>query len=119
MADVVVTVPAQRWTEWVSEGNLPGEPATDTDYFFRLGTRPSITPGERVYVVSSGLLRGYAPLIRVDRPDPNGPVYLVRRGGAVAVTIPERIRGFRGYRYRFWDCAEEVPFPHWREVHTA
>lgn len=39
---------------------------------------------------------------------------LVRRAGAVAVTIPEPITGFRGWRYRWWPREAEVPFPDWR-----
>lgn len=39
---------------------------------------------------------------------------LIRRGGAVAVTIPQQIPGFRGFRYCWWDRALEVPFPEWR-----
>ena len=37
----------------------------------------------------------------------------VRAGGAEAVTIPETIRGFQGYRYRWWRRYSEVPFPDW------
>ena len=29
-------------------------------------------------------------------------------------TIPTPIQGFRGYRYRSWDRAEEMPFPEWQ-----
>jgi hypothetical protein len=36
------------------------------------------------------------------------------RHGAVAVTIPERIHGFRGYRQRWWPREAEQPFPDWR-----
>ena len=35
-------------------------------------------------------------------------------GGAVAVTIPERVTGFRGWRRRWWERDAEVPFPGWR-----
>jgi hypothetical protein len=39
----------------------------------------------------------------------------VRHGGAVAVTVPLLpVSGFRGWRYRWWDAASEVPFPDWR-----
>jgi hypothetical protein len=43
---------------------------------------------------------------------------LVRKGGAVAVTIPEQIRGFRGWRVRWWDRTDEQPFSAWQEVDT-
>jgi len=38
----------------------------------------------------------------------------VRGGGAVAVTIDKPIVGFRGFRYRDWEYADERPFPGWR-----
>jgi hypothetical protein len=77
---------------------------------------PEILPGERVYIVAHGKLRGYAPLVGMEatcklRP---GRACLMREGGAVAVTIPEPIVGFMGWRYRFWERNIEVPFPSWR-----
>jgi hypothetical protein len=38
---------------------------------------------------------------------------LVRHGDAVAVTIDEFVRGFRGWRYRWWNRDIETPFPDW------
>ncbi len=117
MADVVVTVPKDRWWQWIDEGDLPGEP-WNGEYewdFYLYGVAPIIKPGERVYVVAHGKLRGYAPLVRIDG-EPGRSFSLVRRNGAVAVTIPEPIRGFQGWRYRWWDRAIEVPFPNWWEV---
>ena len=53
------------------------------------------------------------PVVRVWRSS-YGRFALIRCGGAVAVTIVTPLPGFRGFRYRFWDRAEEVPFPDWR-----
>jgi len=39
-----------------------------------------------------------------------------RKGGAVAVTIPDQIRGFRGFRPPWWDREQERPFPGWIET---
>jgi hypothetical protein len=112
--DVVVTVPKQRWSEWITEGDLPGEEWSGLDSYFLVGGRPPrIEPGERVYIVALGRLRGYAPLVRCEAGNLN--VALIRQGGAVAVTINESIRGFRGWRYRWWEREQEVPFPDWRE----
>lgn len=119
MPDVVVTVPKSFYFEgktglaaWVAEGDLPGDEWSGEDSHFYLGgSAPNIQPGERVYVVCEGKLRGYAPLIRIER---YGNSYaLVRRGGAVAVTLDEPIRGFQGARYRWWDREQERPFPDW------
>ena len=111
MADVVVTVP--KWfgfRYWVAEGDPPGTPESGTEWdFSTAGGRPAIEVGERVYVVHNGLLRGYAPLTRLEWNGSRGA--FIRRGGAVAVTIAEAIRGFRGWRYRWWERDVEIPFP--------
>ena len=121
MGDIVVTVPKSFYFEgktglaaWVAEGDLPGEEWSGQDSHFYLGgSVPRIEPGERVYVVCEGKLRGYAPLVRVER---DGWSYaLVRHGGAVAVTIDEPIRGFRGFRYVWWKREDERPFPDWQK----
>ncbi len=113
MSDVVVTVP--KWfglDRWFAEGDPAGEPWSGQEWgFFLGGGVPDIKPGERVYVVFNAKLRGYAPLIRVERTIRG--CALVRGGGAVAVTIDRRILGFRGFRYRDWDRSEERPFPGW------
>jgi hypothetical protein len=114
MADVVVTVPMRLWDEWLDEGDLPGDAPSGDEYaFYLFGGRPQIVPGERVYVVAHGKLRGYAPLTLLGRGFSDG-FALYRAGGAVACTIAEPIRGFRGWRYRWWNYDDERPFPDWR-----
>jgi hypothetical protein len=128
MPDVVVTVPkAFRYAgkrglaAWIAEGCLPGEVDDDPEgayIFVTFGPKPDMRVGERVYVVCEGRLRGYAPLVEMAfRPrTPGGGlgrVSLIRSDGAVAVTIPERIVGFRGWRRRWWQRKDEVPFPNW------
>ena len=115
MTDVVVTVPKDRWAEWIAEGDLPGEEWGFGDAgafgwydFYIGGPMPDIKPSERVYIVAHGRLRGYAPLVRRTAHS------LIRRGDAVAVTIPTPIQGFRGWRYRWWHRDEETPFPDWQ-----
>lgn len=136
MSDVVVTVPMDRWAEWLEEGDLAhsGELAGqlsdwqgEHEYGFLVGRgRPNIKPGERVYIVAHGHLRGYSPLVRIGDGrrfgGPRGSLALIRRGRARAVTVlpagrfsvPARINGFQGYRYRWWERSEEIPFPEWR-----
>jgi hypothetical protein len=114
--DVVVTCPKKEWDLWLHEGDLPGDPVTGQEYYFWLGGKahPTIEPGERVYVVAHGMLRGYAPLVRIHWQSPTRYA-LVRAGGAVAVTLrDEPITGFRGFRYRWWERDREVPFPNYR-----
>lgn len=117
--DVVVTCPKQLWAEWCAEGDLPGDPWTGRIYDFYLGGQaPNIRPGERVYVVAHGWLRGYAPLTRIEwqRRAPlrngqqsvfGGRFSLQRHGGAIAVTLSEPTQGFRGWRYRWWEYSDE------------
>jgi hypothetical protein len=68
----------------------------------------------RFYVVSNGRLRGWAPIVRVDITG-DGGFEIIRRGGAVACTIPEPIPGFRGLRVRWWKRQDEIEFPDWRQ----
>jgi hypothetical protein len=119
--DVVVTVPKNRWLHWLAEGDLPGDPLDELgEWDFSVGamTPTSLPRGSRVYVVAHGLLRGYAPLVRVNAGLERLDKGLVRCGGAVAVTLqpfgklePVEIKGFQGWRYRWWDRKDEVDFP--------
>ena len=116
--DLVVTVPKWFWPEWIEEGELPGESIESDDggWEFSVGWRkPPIVPGDRLYIVAHGRLRGYAPVtgLRRECDEPDGKWCIVRRGGAVAVTIDETIVGFRGWRQRWWQREDEKPFPDW------
>lgn len=123
MTDVVVTVPKGRWAEWIGEGDLPGQAWSGSEYAFSgSGALPKIEPGERVYVVAHGKVRGYAPLVDIET---GGRFWsLIRAGGAVALTTPETVRGFQGWRYRWWERETELAFPDWQatqegEIHVA
>lgn len=129
MADVVVTVPQRLWIEWCGEGDCalplatPDRPSMWSgvqEYGFVVNSRPKINPGERVYVVAFNALRGYAPLVRIDT-DVRKFGYergfaLVRRGEAVPVTLVNPVAGFQGYRYRWWDYEDEMPFRDWQNI---
>jgi hypothetical protein len=121
--DIVVTVPKTFTHEcapgkrglaaWIAEGDAAGETWSGTHWSFTVGgAEPNILIGERVYVVCEGRLRGYAPLVELSRDGYRWE--LIRGGGAVAITIPEAIKGFRGWRYRWWRRDEEIPFPRWK-----
>jgi hypothetical protein len=124
--DIVCTVPKHLWAAWKAEGHLPGDEESEDDpfldamdgYHFWISPQPlpRIIKGERVYIVSHGRLRGYSPLIAVERRCTIRPSVscLLRYGHAEAVTIPKSIRGFRGWQYRSWGREEEIPFPMWR-----
>jgi hypothetical protein len=112
--DLVVTVPKDLWADWLDEGDCAGTPASGEEWgFFVSGAQPPIRQGERLYIVAHGMLRGYAPVTRVAQVRP-GVWGIGRQGGAVAVTIEERIVGFRGWRERWWDRGKEKPFPDWK-----
>lgn len=135
MSDVVVTVPktftyegapgAKGLLAWLAEGDAPGETATGHQwYFFTYGPIVMCAPLDRCYVVCEGRLVGYSPLVRVDYDQSrcrNGcaPLRLVRRGDAVAVTIPEAIQGFRGWRHPWWRREDEVPLDLSTEIAAA
>ncbi len=124
MSDVVVTVPKGMWSEWIEEGDLPGDEASGYESHFwirQTDSMPSMKPGDRVYIVAHGRLRGYAPLRRTEHICRLAPTRscLVRDGDAEAVTIPEPIVGFRGWRYRWWDRSDELPFLDWQTENVA
>ena len=124
--DVVVTVPKDGWQDWLAEGHRANEPSLYVcpDYhWFGRGAVPPIVAGERVYIVAHGRLRGYALLIRLEQakrgwqPEwwwPGCTWALVRRDRAVPVTIDETIRGFPGWRVRWWPRTQEHYFPEWQ-----
>lgn len=127
--DVVVTISQSVWLSWLAEGDLPGESQTN-EWALYYGTgggrrKPSppsnLRPGDRVYVIAWGVLRGYAPLLRIE--DTTHGYALVRGADAVACTVPDPDRnigmalvmpGFQGVRYRWWERDDEVPFPDWQ-----
>ena len=127
--DVCVVVPKnftwsgalgkRGYAAWLAEGDPPNSPWSGTLWEYTTwGTQPDIQPGERVYVVCEGRLVGYAPLVRLDFElirHAQGFVTLIRGGGAVAVTIPEPVQGFRGWRPRFWSRDQEIPVPESKE----
>lgn len=111
--DLVVTVPKWFWPEWIAEGDPAGSPESGEEWgFFMGGPRPPINPGERLYIVAHDRIRGYAPVVRVAWLD--GKWAICRKGGAVAVTIPDKVRGFQGFRKVWWQREHEQAFPDWR-----
>lgn len=113
MADVVVTVPKAMWFDWIDEGDSVGESPTGEEWgFYTGGGKANIQRGDRVYVVAHGRLRGYAPLTRMVLQGYR--VVFCREAGAAAVTIDEPIRGFRGWKYRWWRREDEKPFSEWK-----
>lgn len=114
MADIMVTVPQGRWLNWLAEGDLPGDPPEESGLWdFKCNSigssdraRSQFAQDARVYVVAFDRVRGYAPLVRYENWS------LVRAGGAVACTVPEKIPGFMAHRFvDFRD--REQPFPTW------
>lgn len=110
--DLVVTVPKWFWPEWIKEGDPAGSPESGTEWGFSVGIKPPIQPGDRLYIVAHGRLRGYAPVTGLGQH--SGKWIICRKGGAVAVTIAETIKGFQGFRKVWWDRVQEVPFPEWK-----
>jgi hypothetical protein len=117
MADLVVTCPKHFWWRWIEEGDAAGAAPTGEEWgWFMGGRRPPIGPGDRLYVVAWNRLRGYAPVTALHQVGVPGSNQwcICRRGDAVAVTIPERIPGFRGWRKVWWPREHELPFADWQ-----
>lgn len=133
---LVVTVPKTRWAEWLDEGDLACDGdqceagmlppwSGDYEYGYNVGhRRPPIVVGERLYIVAYGRLRGYSPVVGIEQTlrfggRSHGNWAIVRRGAAVAVTVPWEVQGFRGYRFRTWHDDDEIPFPDWKTKGVA
>jgi hypothetical protein len=125
LSDLVVTCPARFWESWIAEGDAAGDRYTGEEWAWQgSGKLPPIDPGDRLYVVARGRLRGWAPVTRLailgikPREVPWGHDVqrweICRRGDAVACTIGVAIRGFQSWRYRWWKREDELDFPHWR-----
>lgn len=111
--NLVVTVPKWLWCQWIDEGDAAGEPETGGEWgFFLGGNKPPIGPGDKLYIVAHGRLRGYAPVTRLMQTERGWAI--CRKGGGVAVTIDEPIQGFRGFRKVWWPEAAEKSFPSWK-----
>lgn len=114
MVDIVVTVPKGFWPEWIEEGDAAGEPPTGTEWGFYMGGRvPPVEPGDRLYIVAWGRLRGWAPVTRLNNGGRGHGFAICRQGGGVACTIAGEVAGFRGWRRRWWDRNDELPFDDW------
>jgi len=115
MGDLVGTCPKDFWLEWIAEGDAAGLPESGEEWGWYTRDRLALTtrPGDRFYVVAHGLLRGWAPIVRV-KENSRDSFVICRKGGAVACTLDDPIPGFRGLRMRWWDRANEMPFPDWQ-----
>lgn len=114
MGDLVGTCPKDFWLEWIAEGDAAGEPESGEEWgwYTKHPRAALILPGDRLYIVAWGRLRGYAPVTRVEKPAEG---YIIcRRGGAVACTIDKPIPGFRGLMSRWWPRESEKGFPDWK-----
>jgi len=112
MADLVVTCPKDLFTKWIAEGDAAGEPYTGEEWgWYMGGSKPDIAPGDRLYVVAWGQLRGFAPVTRLVQTETEWCI--CRRGDAQAVTIAEPIKGFQGWRRRWWPRELERQFTDW------
>jgi hypothetical protein len=103
--DLVGTCPRGFWREWIAEGDAAGSPETGEEYAWWTRSRVvlKLQSGDRFYVVANGKLRGWAPVVRVIYDPETDEFGVCRKGGAVACTIPEKIKGFQGVRKRWWD----------------
>lgn len=121
MTDLVGTCPKDFWHQWIAEGDAAGLPESGEEWGWFTQSRliKYIQPGDRFYVVSHGLLRGYAPVTRVHLSPESVGGAICRRGGGVATTIDEVIPGFRGLRVRWWERSAEFPFPDWQSKGVA
>lgn len=115
MVDLVGTCPKGFWNEWIAEGDAAGDGPTGTEWGWWTRDRKAllISPGDRFYVVAHDRLRGWATVTRLQN-EGHGTFVICREGGAVSCTLLDPVPGFRGLRKRWWDRADELPFPNWK-----
>ena len=117
--DLVGTCPKTFWEEWLDEGDCAGDTHWGARYCWntKCTLALKINPGDRFYIVAHGKLRGYATALWKLENSTCADGYafaIIRGGGAVACTIDEPIKGFRGLRKRWWERKDEKPFPDWK-----
>lgn len=114
MVDLVGTCPLDFWEEWIAEGDAAGDPPTGEEWGWFTSHRDAqlIKPGDRLYIVAHGRVRGYAPVTRIERTGEGWAI--CRKAGAVACTIKAIVPGFRGLLVRWWEREDELPFPAWK-----
>lgn len=103
-----------EWEEWLAEGDAAGEPRTGQRYEWHTRSRTALQarPGDRMYIVAHGKLRGWAPIEHVQNFGDS--FCIIRAGDAVACTLPDPVPGFRGLRVRWWVRHDERPFLEWK-----
>jgi hypothetical protein len=130
-------LPGDEWDgvseyHWFARGPKPQIAAGQRVYIVAHGKVRGYAPLVAIDSVVSGRKRDRFSVVRiVTQPDghakyvhwfpqplpewwwPGSDYGLVRHGGAVAVTIPDAVRGFQGWRYRWWPLEREIPFPDW------
>lgn len=120
--DIVVTVPRERWEEFLAGGGLPGDPPAPgsaqgpwTYDLFNVEELRAM-PGQRIFFFAYGKLRLWAPVFAIER------VYKRRwrvwRGPAEAATLDGYTYqpGFPGWRLVWWPAHAEAEFPGWRDI---
>ena len=119
--DLVGTVRMGTWRKWVAAAEDPEFWAVGgAVWWSRHALARRAVRGSRFYVVSEGRLRLYVTLAGRRRRRPGRWIPLIvapapaGETGIVPVTLDSDIRGFRGLRRRWWDCAAERPCPDWR-----
>lgn len=133
LMDILINIPPHRWADWLAEGDLAGAVWSGREHMLEILMQPTIEPGERVYIMQGGIVRGWAPLLRMERTYSMGRwmTQIIRGGGAQAVTAmclwPDlclcpilwrgphpKILTVRVMAYRSWDRIDEWRFPDWQ-----
>lgn len=93
--DMVATCPKGFWKEWIAEGDPAGTVWSGTDWsWYTGGRRPDIAPGDRLYVVAHGRLRGFAPVTAVEGLSFD-PAHGAKDGHGVYVDVNQHPREYR------------------------
>jgi hypothetical protein len=108
--DIIVTTPKSEMANAAKEAEM-AKKHPDSLYFRRFNTHPcNIKPGERVWYVENGFIRGYAVVDQIENIVGNARVcaatgrfwhpgvYVLMRADSWKWVKPLPMKGFQGYR---------------------
>lgn len=109
MTDIAVTIPRDRWPDFIAAPALCAEGAPRSHVIY--GARPPCAEGDTLYFVSHRRLRAG---LTIERITAHRGGFLVVGSFRPGITVIEDIAGFQGWQRAGFRPREIVPFPDWQ-----
>lgn len=107
MTDLVVTIPRERWTGFITHST--GANCSRSYDFY--GERPPLVEGDWLFFLSHRRIRA---AIAVHRVMPMGPITRAVGAFKPAITVAESRQGFKGWQRAWFSMRDVVEFSEWR-----